>query len=195
MIRTALSLAIVVALASNAAASLHIFNLTSGASGSEQNVLSVVGGSPVVFELAPPPPTGTNQFVATTPFQVQVTSLAGPHTFTLNRASTTNNHVNLIFNIPGDPGSGQLGMFFDVPGIAQGDAVPASFVDADGVVEWNAPALTTPNGSAQLAGRIEATVAVPEPSAFAFGGLVIGLVGVGRVVRSRFRNDEEATEE
>lgn len=39
--------------------------------------------------------------------------------------------------------------------------------------------------------QIGGPVAVPEPSAFLFGGLVLGMVGAGRFVRSRFAKTEK----
>ncbi len=178
MTRWFFSLAALLALATTAHASLHTF--TPGAT--RGNPLTLIGSGD--FELSDTP-TGVF-FNAIQPFTVEVTGTVGPVQYELTRGQILPDQVILQFN---HPTYNRLFMQWDVAGIpaAPPAGFPASWIDDDGEVEWVAEGLFAPlQPSATLAGYINADVAaVPEPSAFAFGGLAVGLVGLGRFLRRR----------
>lgn len=168
-----------------AQASLHTYVCIDVPSGG--NPFTVVGSG--AFELSDTPNMTGFQFPAVSPFTVEVVGHSvGNVQFDLIRGATLMDSAVLVFE---NATHGLLRMQFDVPGLVSGDAFPAAV--GAGEVEWVAENLAAPSQpSKTLAGiKTGEIAAVPEPSAFAFGALAIGLVGLGRKFRNRFNSDEE----
>lgn len=168
MFRWALSLLLVVALASSATASLHKFTLNSvGNPG-----FSVIKPD---FELAnTSPPSFPGYYYANSANTMSIQLAPLGEAFDLETVGVFNNSVSLTFK---NASGGLVWMAF--PGVA--NAVfksPLPDFTNDGVYQ-RSPGPPGPT-------KMNATItAVPEPSALGFGGLALGLVGVGRLIRRK----------
>jgi hypothetical protein len=178
MSRWLLSLAAVLTVTSAAQASLHQFICNEQFS---RNKITLVGNG--MFELQDAPVNG-NQYPAVNPLQITVDALQGTLQFSLLRVTTLQDQIAMVF--AADPAL-RLFMTFDVAGINNGDPLPGSWQDDDGIVEWNTNnQLTDPTGDPLRGSKNAVVAAVPEPSAFGFGAIALGLAGCGRYVRRRF---------
>lgn len=167
-------------LALTANTSAAIIQFVPGTVPTDQNPLSIVG--PDVFEVSDVPNAAPNdfQFNAITPIDVQVIANDGtlPVTFSLARVATANDRLNLIFN---NPTYNNLVLFFDIPGLVKGDAIPGGTItDADGVVNWNAPGLNvSSSGTLLLAGTLEGSQLIPQvPEPTSLGMILLGVLGL-----------------
>ena len=153
----------------------------------EENSLTVLGDG--VFEVSdtPNPAPNSHQFSVVSTFDVEVEGRdpAGEPmsvVFQLDRVSTTNDRMNLIFM---NPTYDELLLFFDVPGLVKGQPIPAIPIsDADGTARWNAPLLQPISPGVALAGALDGAMIVPEPT----GIVAISLAGLAIFGFGRFRN-------
>ena len=186
MIRTLSSLAVVLVLSTVASASLHTFDATPAPG--EANAITVLGDGN--FELGP----STNGFqypvVPGNGLDISVDAQGGPVVLSLVRGATLNNSAVLVF----EGGADVLRVIYQNASIMMGDAFPDITIDGTTTVGfWNST-LAPPSTANTLAGQLgngSGVTAVPEPSAFAFGGLAIGLVAAGRFVRRKFGQSAE----
>jgi hypothetical protein len=175
MLRGLFCFAALLTAASSAQASLHQYICNDQFSNSK---ITLIGSG--LFEVSDVPVNGV-QYPAIVPLQITVDSMSGTMPFDLRRASTLDNQISLIF---GSEGGYKLFMTFDVAGIVKGDPLPSSWGDDDGIVFWNTNSgLLNPGGDPLRGSKNAIVAAVPEPSAVAFGLLVVGLVGSGQVAR------------
>ncbi len=167
MFRWALSLLLVVALTSSATASLHKFTLNSV----DSPGFSVIKPD---FELADTSPALFPGYYYANPTNTASIQLAPlGELFDLETVGVFDGSVSLTFKST----SGLVWMAF--PGVA--NAVfesPLPDFTSDGIYQRS----PGPPGPTQLNATI---TAVPEPSALGFGGLALGLVGIGRLIRRR----------
>ena len=164
MSRWALSLLLVVALASSASASLHTFTKN----WANPPDFTVVDPS---FELDDTPVIPG--YFQANPLNTAVIAI-GAEQFSLETVGVFNNFVGLTFKNP----AAFVWMAF--PGVASatfGGTLPD--FTSNGVYQRS----PGPPGATKMNGTI---TAVPEPSALGFGAIALGLVGVGRLIRRRW---------
>ena len=182
MLRKLLSLAVVLALSTGAHASLQTYSFNPGPSA---GALGMSGPGLFSFDDAAVAGSPTfNVYTLTSGFSAVI----GPTTYQAEKAFVQASQVSLQLN-PVGGGSTFLEIVFS----GTFPLAPAPFP------ETYSPELVGLNGSAAnfnyhlsngainenaIGASIQAA-AVPEPSAFAFGGLVAGVVGVGRYFRRR----------
>ena len=167
MFRWALSLLLVVALASSATASLHKFTLNSV----DSPGFSVIKSDFELADTSPPSFPGYYYANASNTASIQLAPLG--ELFDLETVGVFDGSVSLTFKST----NGLVWMAF--PGVAA--AVfesPLPDFTSDGIYQRS----PGPPGPTQLNATI---TAVPEPSALGFGGLALGLVGIGRLIRRR----------
>jgi hypothetical protein len=180
MFRWVLVFTAVLVFATSANASLHTFATTGP---TVPQALTVLDGD---FELSDTPNGSGFQYevVGGDTMTIQSLDANGLFTADLLWGQTSNGSVVLGFNDGTGSGVTMHMQFFDGT-VSQGDPFP-SLVSGNGF--WSAqnrPSSVLPGN--WVWGRTPATItAVPEPSAWGFGAMVVGLVGVGRFVRRRF---------
>ena len=183
MLRMIASFVVVLALTTVGHASLHTYNNSPAPTG---DVFTMIGtGDFSLADTAWLNDANSTRYLATSGFSVQANGLAGNQTFDLYDAEIwpAFNNVTLEFR---NTTYGKLWIDIVVPGLTLGQAVPNTL---PGLNYWKTANYLNPGGTGLLRGELPqsnlSASAVPEPSAFLLGGLVMGLVGVGRWFRSR----------
>ena len=181
MSRALTSLCLLLALVSVSSASLHTYHNSSAPT---PDVFTMVGSGD--FSLADTPwysDASSTRYLATSGFSVIANGTAGAQQFDLYDAEIwpMYDQVTLEFR---NATYGKLWIDISAPGVVLGQTVPATSPANN---FWKTASYS--DGAGVLNGFLPdsylSAAAVPEPSAFLFGGLALGFVGVGRWFRRR----------